>query len=248
MIIRKSKREIEIMKEAGRIVGETHELLAEKVKPGITTEEIDRIAEEFILKNGAKPSFKGYNGFPNTVCVAVNEVVVHGIPDSRVLKSGDIIGLDIGAVVDGYHGDAARTLAVGEVSNEVKDLLSVTKESLFKGIEEARVGNRLSDISHAVQQHAEGADYSVVRNFVGHGVGRNLHEDPQIPNFGPAGRGPRLKEGMVLAIEPMVNEGTYKVETLDDGWTVVTKDRKLSAHFENTIAITNSDPLILTEA
>lgn len=247
MIIRKSKREIDIMRKAGRLVAQTHELLAQKVKEGITTKEIDKIAEEFILKQGAKPSFKGYQGFPNTVCIAVNEVVVHGIPDSYQLKNGDIIGLDLGAIVDGYHGDAARTLAIGEVSNDAKKLLKTTQQTLVKGIKEARIGNRLTDISNAVQKHAEGAGYSVVRKFVGHGIGKALHEDPQIPNFGRPGRGPRLKEGMVLAIEPMVNLGTHKVKTLDDGWTVVTKDRKLSAHFEDTIVITKSGPEILTQ-
>ena len=247
MIIRKSDRELDIMKKAGNVVAQTHELLAEKIEPGITTQEIDQLAEEFILKQGAKPAFKGYQGFPGTVCVAVNEQVVHGIPNSRQLKSGDIIGLDIGAIVEGYYGDAAQTVAVGQVSDEAQKLLSVTKESLFKGIEQVQVNNRLSDISNSIQKHAEHAGYSVVRNFVGHGIGSEMHEDPQIPNFGPSGRGPRLKEGMVLAIEPMINVGGYQVDTLDDGWTVVTRDGELSAHFEHTVAVTKSGPRILTQ-
>ncbi len=247
MIIRKSKRELEIMKKASQVVAETHALLAEEIEPGITTEEIDRMAEEYIRSQGAEPAFKGYQGFPSTVCVAINEQVVHGIPGSRQLESGDIIGLDIGAVVDGYYGDAAQTLPVGEVSSQAQDLLETTEGALYKGIEQMVVGNRLSDISHAIQQHVEEVGYSVVRKFVGHGVGQEMHEDPQVPNFGSPGRGPRLKEGMVLAIEPMVNVGTYQVKTLDDGWTVVTQDGKLSAHFEHSIAITESGPEILTK-
>ncbi|KXS45786.1 MULTISPECIES: type I methionyl aminopeptidase [unclassified Candidatus Frackibacter] len=247
MIIRKSERELALMRDAGRIVAETHAYLAEEVTPGITTEEIDRMAEEFILKHDAKPAFKGYQGFPSTVCVAINEQVVHGIPDSRRLKSGEIIGLDIGAIKSGYYGDAAQTLAVGEVSDEAQRLMRVTKESLLAGIEAAVEGNRLSDISHAVQSHVEAAGFSVVRNFVGHGIGSKMHEAPQLPNFGAPGNGPILKSGMTLAIEPMVNVGDYRVETLDDGWTVVTKDRELSAHFEHTVAITESGPQILTK-
>ncbi|SJZ98809.1 type I methionyl aminopeptidase [Selenihalanaerobacter shriftii] len=247
MIIRKSPREIELMHQSGKIVAETHAFLAEKIDPGIKTEEIDRLAEEFILKYDAKPAFKGYQGFPSTVCVAINEQVVHGIPDSRRLESGDIIGLDIGAVKNGYYGDAAQTLAVGEVSSEAQKLMKVTKDSLNAAIEAAVIGNRLSDISHAVQNFVEAEGFSVVRNFVGHGIGSKMHESPQVPNFGPPGNGPRLKEGMTLALEPMVNVGDYRVETLDDGWTVVTKDRKLSAHFEHTIAITDSGSKILTK-
>ncbi|WP_408955523.1 type I methionyl aminopeptidase [Natroniella sp. ANB-PHB2] len=248
MIIRKSSREIDIMRKAGQIVAQTHAVLAEKIEAGITTQEIDQIAEEFIRAQGAKPAFKGYQGFPSTVCIAINEQVVHGIPSSRHLETGDIIGLDIGAVVDGYYGDAARTLPVGQVSEKAERLLTVTEESLFKGIEKVKVGNRISDISNAVQQHAEQAGYSVVRRFVGHGIGRNMHEDPQIPNFGSPGRGPRLKAGMVLAIEPMINAGGYEVETLDDNWTVVTCDGELSAHFEHTVAVTDSGFRILTKA
>jgi len=246
MIIRKSEREIEIMRKAGSIVAQTHALLAEKVTPGITTGELDKIAEEFILSKGGKPAFKGYQGFPSTLCVAVNEEVVHGFPGNRVLEEGDIIGMDLGVLIDGFYGDSAYTLAVGEISDQAQNLLKVTEESLHQGIEQALEGNRLSDISHAVQKYVEARGYSVVRRFVGHGVGRNLHEDPQIPNFGPAGRGPRLKEGMVLAIEPMINVGTHKVKILDDGWTVITADKELSAHFEHTVAITKDGPRILT--
>ncbi|TDX47816.1 type I methionyl aminopeptidase [Orenia marismortui] len=247
MIIRKSRREIEIMKKAGKIVAETHALLAEKVAPGITTGELDRIAEEFVLSKGAKPAFKGYQGFPYTLCISINEEVVHGFPGKRVLESGDIISIDMGVIIDGYYGDSAYTLAVGQVSEKANGLLKATEESLYKGIEQAVTGNRLSDISNAVQNHAEKHGYSVVRRFVGHGIGRGLHEDPQIPNFGPAGRGPRLKEGMVLAIEPMINIGTHKVKVLDDGWTAVTTDGELSAHFEHTVAITKKGPEILTK-
>jgi len=246
MIIRKSEREIEIMRKAGSIVAQTHALLAEKVTPGITTGELDKIAEEFILSKGGKPAFKGYQGFPSTLCVAVNEEVVHGFPGNRVLEEGDIIGMDLGVLIDGFYGDSAYTLAVGEISDQAQNLLKVTEESLHQGIEQALEGNRLSDISHAVQKYVEARGYSVVRRFVGHGVGRSLHEDPQIPNFGPAGRGPRLKEGMVLAIEPMINVGTHKVKILDDGWTVITADKELSAHFEHTVAITKDGPRILT--
>ncbi|MCK8824368.1 type I methionyl aminopeptidase [Fuchsiella alkaliacetigena] len=247
MIVCKSEREIDLMRQAGRIVAKTHEFLKERIAPGITTAQIDSLAEEFILNNDAEPAFKGYQGFPSTVCVAINEGVVHGIPDSRSLEEGDIVGLDIGVIKNGYYGDAARTLAVGEISAQAQRLLKVTEDSLFKGIEAALVGNRLSDISNAVQSHAEAAGYSVVRKFVGHGIGSEMHEPPQVPNFGAAGRGPRLKAGMTLAIEPMVNMGDYQVETLEDGWTVVTKDRQLSAHFEHTIVILESGPEILTQ-
>ncbi|MBM7624003.1 type I methionyl aminopeptidase [Sporohalobacter salinus] len=246
MIIRKSNRELDLMRTPNKIVAETHEFLAEKIAPGITTKELDRLAEEFIRDYDAEPAFKGYQGFPATVCVAVNEQVVHGIPGQRCLESGDIIGLDLGAVKHGYYGDAARTLAVGDISKQAQELMQVTKDALELGIEQAVEGNKLSDISHAVQTHAEAADFSVVRRFVGHGIGTEMHESPQIPNYGPPGRGPTLKAGMTLAIEPMVNVGGYKVETLDDGWTVVTKDRELSSHFEHTIAITESGPEILT--
>ena len=246
MIVIKSKREIGLMKKVGQIVAETHALLAEKIKPGITTQEIDRIAEEYILKCGAKPAFKGYQGFPATVCIAINKQVVHGIPEDRKLEEGDIIGLDLGAYKHGYYGDAARTLPVGNVSSEAKKLMKVTQESLDKGIEKAILGNRLTDISHAIQSHVEDHHFSVVEQYVGHGIGRKMHEAPQVPNFGAPGRGPRLKEGMTLAIEPMVNVGGYEVKVLSDNWTVVTSDGSLSAHFEDTIAITDDEPLILT--
>lgn len=247
MIILKSPKEIEIMKRAGAVVAQVHKRLKEVIEPGITTEELDRIAEEYILKSGAQPAFKGYNGFPASICASINEEVVHGFPGSRVLEEGDIISLDIGTIVEGYVGDAARTHAVGKISPEKEKLIEVTKESFFQGIQFAKEGYRLSDISHAVQQYVESNGFSVVRDYVGHGVGRNMHEDPPIPNYGRPGRGPRLKKGMVLAIEPMVNLGTYHVETLKNNWTVVTLDGKSSAHYENTIAITEGEPEILTK-
>ena len=247
MIIRKSKQEIEKMRAAGKIVAETHQLLADKIEVGITTQELDQIAEEYIRKQGAEPIFKGYHGFPASICASVNEVIVHGIPDDYKLQSGDIISIDIGARIDGFCGDAARTWGVGEISQEAQGLLKVTNQSLAEAIKEAKVGNRLSDVSHAVQSYVEPKGYSVVKNYSGHGIGRKMHEAPQIPNYGKANRGPRLKEGMVLAIEPMINIGTHKNKTLDDGWTVVTKDRKLSAHFEHSVAITKDGPQILTK-
>ena len=247
MIILKSEREINYLRDAGRIVAETHLEVKKAVKPGITTLELDKIAEEYIKSRGAIPAFKGYHGFTGNICASINEEVVHGIPGLRKLQSGDNVSIDIGAVINGYNGDAAITVPVGEIDAEVQKLLDVTEESLYKGIEQAIVGNRLSDISHAVQIHAEEHGYGVVRDYVGHGIGRNMHEDPQVPNFGSPGRGPRLKSGMTLAIEPMVNLGTYEVETLDDGWTVVTLDGKRSAHFEHSIAITDGKPEILTK-
>lgn len=235
------------MRDAGRIVAETHVEVKKAVKPGVTTLELDRIAEEYIKSRGAIPAFKGYHGFSGNICSSINEEVVHGIPGLKKLKTGDNISIDIGAVINGYNGDAAITVPVGEVNAEVQQLLDVTEESLYKGIEQAIIGNRLSDISHAIQTHVEQYGFGVVRDYVGHGIGRNMHEDPQIPNFGNPGRGPRLKAGMTLAIEPMVNLGTYEVKTLDDGWTVVTLDGKRSAHFEHTIAITDGKPEILTK-
>jgi len=246
MIILKSSREIELMREAGRIVALALEKMRESVKPGITTADLDAIAEEIIKANGARPLFKGYGGFPKSICTSINEEVVHGIPSLRLLKSGDIISIDIGAEKNGYCGDAAVTLAVGDVDPEALKLLEVAETSLYKGIEQAVVGNRLTDISHAIQTHAESHGYSVVREYVGHGIGRKMHEDPKVPNYGMPGRGPRLTSGLVLAIEPMVNMGTYHVEVLQDNWTVVTRDRKLSAHFEHTVAITDNGPRILT--
>lgn len=246
MIIIKSEKEIDLMRIAGKIVAETLLLIEGKVKPGITTAELDRLAEEFITKHGAKPSFKGLYGFPASLCISVNEHVVHGIPGGYVLKDGDIISVDCGACINGFHGDAARTFAVGNVSNEAKDLIRVTEESFFKGIEYAKVGNRLTDISHEIQNYVEASGFSVVRDFVGHGIGRVVHEDPEVPNFGKAGRGPKLVAGMTLAIEPMINVGTYKVKTLSDDWTVVTSDGSLSAHYENTVVILPDGPEILT--
>ena len=246
MIILKSNDEITLMKKAGKIVGETLLLLEKEVKPGVTTAELDMMAEEFITKHGAKPSFKGLYGFPSSLCISVNEQVIHGFPGSYVLKEGDIVSVDCGAYINGFHGDAARTFPVGNIPKEAQRLIDVTRDSFFKGIEYAKVGNRLSDISHEIQSYVEAAGFSVVRDFVGHGIGRNVHEDPNVPNFGKSGRGPKLVEGMVLAIEPMVNAGTYKVTTLKDGWTVVTADNSLSAHYENTVAILSDGPEILT--
>lgn len=246
MIVLKSQQEIAYMREAGRIVAETLELIRQAVKPDVTTLELDRIAEEYIRDRGAIPAFKGYNGFPGSICASVNEEVVHGIPGPRRLKNGDIVSVDIGTLLNGFYGDAAMTFPVGEISPEVAQLLAVTEESLYRGIAQAVATQRLYDISHAVQVHAEQHGYGVVRDYVGHGIGRNMHEDPQIPNYGAPGRGPRLKPGMTLAIEPMINMGTYEVKTLQDNWTVVTRDGKWSAHFEHTIAITDGEPEILT--
>jgi len=228
------------------LVAQTLEALKGLISPGVTTEELDRFAEEFIRERGGIPAFKGYRGYPKTLCVSVNEEVVHGIPDKRRLKEGDIVSLDLGVVIDGYYGDAAITVAVGEVSEVAKRLIKVTEEALYKGIEQARPGNRLTDISHVIQRHVEEAGFSVVREFVGHGIGRQLHEEPQVPNFGPPNRGPLLEVGMVLAIEPMVNAGTWQVRISKNGWTVVTADGSLSAHFEHTVAITSNGPEILT--
>jgi methionyl aminopeptidase len=246
MIILKSKSEIEKMAVACHIVAEVLELLVRAVRPGLTTLELDALAERNIRARGALPAFKGYRGFPNTLCASINEQVVHGIPSKRRLKAGDIIGLDLGAKWEGYYGDAAVTVPVGEVPAGTECLLATAREALYLGIKEVSPGKHLSDISHAIQQHAETRGYGVVRAFVGHGIGTALHEEPQVPNFGPPGRGPRLKVGMVLAIEPMVNIGHADVEILDDGWTVVTADGQLSAHFEHTVAITDDGPQILT--
>ena len=246
MIIIKNNKEIDLMRSAGKIVAETLLLIEEKVRPGITTAELDRIAEEFITKHGARPSFKGLYGFPASLCISVNEQVVHGIPGGYVLKDGDIVSVDCGANINGFHGDAARTFGVGNITKEAEKLINVTRESFFKGIEYAKVGNRLTDISHEIQNCVEAAGFSVVRDFVGHGIGRVVHEDPDIPNYGPPGRGPKLVEGMALAIEPMVNAGNYKVKTLSNDWTVVTSDGSLSAHYENTIVILPDGPEILT--
>lgn len=246
MIIIKNDNEVSLMRKAGKIVGETLFLLENEIKPGITTAELDRIAEEFITKHGAKPSFKGLYGFPSSLCISVNEQVIHGIPGEYMLKDGDIVSIDCGACINGFHGDAARTFPVGDISSNAKKLIDVTKESFFKGIEYAKIGNKLGDISHEIQSYVEAAGFSVVRDFVGHGIGTNVHEDPDVPNFGKAGIGPELVKGMVLAIEPMVNMGKHKVKTLRNGWTVVTRDSSLSAHYENTVAILSDGPEILT--
>lgn len=247
MIIRKSAHELAFMREAGRIVALTHEHVKPIIQPGVTTRELDRIAERFIREHGATPSFKGYGGFSGSVCTSVNDELVHGIPGDRRLNEGDIISLDIGAEYHGYHGDSAWTYPVGTVSDETARLLEVTEKSLYIGLEKANPNNRLSDISHAIQTYVESEGFSIVREYVGHGIGQNLHEDPQIPNFGPPGRGPRLKPGMVLAIEPMVNAGSRYVKTLDDNWTVVTQDGAMCAHFEHTIVITEDSYEILTQ-
>lgn len=247
MIIRKSSAEIETMREAGRITARALRLVGESVRPGITTQELDRIAEETIREAGALPAFKGYHGFPATICASINGEVVHGIPSrNRTLAEGDILSVDVGAIVEGYYGDSAMTFPVGQVSDEAKRLLDATRRSLDAGIAKARPGMRLYDISSAVQTVAEAAGFSVVREYVGHGIGRSMHEEPQIPNYGPAGKGPTLQEGMVLAIEPMINAGTADVRSLDDGWTVVTVDGAYSAHFEHTVAIGPDGPIVLT--
>ncbi|MFE8698623.1 type I methionyl aminopeptidase [Cytobacillus sp. FJAT-53684] len=248
MIICKTPREVDIMREAGRIVALTHQELKEHIAPGITTSELDKIADQFIRKFNAIPSFKGYNGFSGSICTSVNNELVHGIPGDRVLKDGDIISVDIGAKYNGYHGDSAWTYPVGSISEEAQRLLDVTEESLYIGLKEAKPGERLSNISHAIQTYAEQNGFSIVREYVGHGVGQDLHEDPQIPHYGPPNKGPRLKPGMVLAVEPMVNAGSRYVKTLADNWTVVTIDGKLCAHFEHTIAITETGYEILTKA
>jgi methionyl aminopeptidase len=246
MIVLKSPGEIEKIRQSNAIVAEVLEVLRNKTKPGMDTLTLDRISEELALKRGAKPAFKGYRGFPYSLCASVNQQVVHGFPSKRPLKEGDILSMDFGILYQGYYGDSAITVPVGQVSETAKRLITITREALFLGIEQAVPDKRLSDISHAVQSHAEGAGFSVVRKFVGHGIGRELHEDPQVPNYGKPGVGIRLKEGMVLAIEPMINEGGYDVETLEDGWTTVTKDGMLSAHFEHTVAITEQGPVILS--
>jgi methionyl aminopeptidase len=246
MINIRSQREIEQLRKANAIVAEVFQRLQGKVVPGITTGELDQIAEEHIRSKGAIPAFKGYRGFPATLCISINQEVVHGIPNHRKLKEGDVVSLDVGVNLNGYFGDAAITLPVGEVDQEAKRLLEVTERALYIGIEKARAGNRLFDISFAIQQWVESHRFSVVRDFVGHGIGKGHHEEPQIPNFGPPHQGPRIENGMVFALEPMVNEGTYEVRILSDGWTVVTADGKRSAHFEHTIAITDGEAEILS--
>ncbi|MBP7176669.1 MAG: type I methionyl aminopeptidase [Thermoclostridium sp.] len=253
MITIKSERELELMRIAGRIVMMAHNRIRELVAPGITTRELNRAAEEVIRKAGAIPSFLGvpcaYGGidYPASICASVNHEVIHGIPNDKPLKEGDIISVDIGAIFEGFHGDAARTFEVGTVSPEAHRLITVTRESFYKGLEMAREGMHIRDISRAVQQHVEQNGFSVVREFVGHGIGTEMHEPPQIPHYVIKERGPRLQKGMTIAIEPMVNQGTWQVEVLKDNWTVVTKDGKLSAHYENTVAITGNEPEILTK-
>ncbi|MGI9953029.1 type I methionyl aminopeptidase [Moorellaceae bacterium AZ2] len=246
MIVLKGRREIEFMRQAGRVVAEALAALERRIAPGVTTLELNRLAEEVLERRGAVPAFKGYRGFPASICTSVNEEVVHGIPGLKKLAEGDIISIDIGAVINGYCGDAAATFPVGDIDEEKRRLLEVTREALWKGIRCAIVGNRLSDISHAIQSHVEKEGFSVVRDYVGHGIGRQMHEEPQVPNFGSPGRGPRLRPGMTLAIEPMVNAGSYQVMTREDGWTVVTADGRPSAHFEHTVAITDNGPEVLT--
>ena len=249
MIILKSPEEIGKMRRAGRIVASTRERVLAAVRPGVTTGQLDAIADEHLSAEGATASFKGYRGFPASICTSVNEQIVHGIPGDRALRDGDLLSLDVGAIWDGYHGDSAASVFVGEApSAEAEKLVLVTEESLESGISQIRAGGRLSDIGSAVEQVVEGAGFSVVREYVGHGIGQSLHEDPQIPNYGPPGRGPELRPGMVLAVEPMVNLGGWETRVLDDDWTVVTADGSLSAHFEHTIALTEVGPEILTAA
>ena len=246
MITIKSASQIDKMKKAGEIVALTHELMKKNVCDGVTTKELDRIAEEFIRSKGAIPSFKNYNGYPASICASVNDVVIHGIPGNTRLKNGDIIGIDIGAFIDGYHGDSANTYGVGDISKEAADLIEAAKGGFEAGIKMAVQGNRVGDISAAVQQYVEARGYSVVREFVGHGVGAQMHEEPEVPNYGKAGRGPRLCAGMTLAVEPMINAGKRDIVMLDDEWTIVTQDGSLSAHYEHSIAITKDEPILLT--
>jgi methionyl aminopeptidase len=247
VIVCRSAAELEKMRTAGRLVGEVLTELTSRIAPGVTTAELDEVAEARIRSAGAIPAFKGYHGYPATICASINEEVIHGIPSGRrVLNEGDIVSIDVGASLDGYFGDSAVTLAVGQVSENAATLLRVTEEALYKAIERVRPGARISDIGHAVQQHVEAYGFSVVREFVGHGIGQRMHEEPQVPNYGEPGRGLRLTEGMVLAIEPMVNAGKPAVKVLADGWTAVTRDGSLSAHFEHTVAVTADGPWILT--
>lgn len=247
MIVLKTKSELAIMRTAGRIAADALKMAGEMVIPGVKTAKIDREIKKFILSQGATPSFLGYDGFPASVCISLNDTVIHGIPGSRTIKSGDIVSIDIGACYKGYHGDNAATFGAGDISQKAKALMDTTRESLYRGIAAAKVGNRVGDISAAVQAYVESLGYGVVRNYVGHGVGRQMHESPEIPNFGKAGKGPRLIAGMTIAIEPMINQGTGDVKLGRDGWAVMTLDGALSAHFEQTVAITESGPLVLTQ-
>ena len=246
MITIKSASQIDKMKRAGEIVALTHELMKKNVCEGVTTKELDRIAEEFIRSKCAIPSFKNYNGYPASICASINDVVIHGIPNNTRLKNGDIIGIDIGAYIDGYHGDSANTYGVGDISKEAADLIDAAKRGFEEGIKMAVAGNRVGDISAAIQQYVESRGYSIVREFVGHGVGAQMHEEPEVPNYGRAGRGPRLCSGMTLAVEPMINAGNKDVVMLEDEWTIVTLDGSLSAHYEHSIAITKEEPILLT--
>ena len=246
MISLKSPREIEAMRKAGRITAQARALAGSMVRPGVTTKEIDLAVRRFIKSQGAKPSFLGYGGFPGAACISVNEEVIHGIPGNRVLKDGDIVSVDVGAFIGGFHGDCAATYACGQVSDEAKRLIAVTQQSFWEGMKFARQGYRVSDIGHAVQEYVEANGFSVVRDYVGHGVGAKLHEPPEVRNFGPAGHGPRLVPGMTIAVEPMVNVGDWHVKVLSDGWTVVSRDGSLTAHYENSLLITDGDPEILT--
>jgi methionyl aminopeptidase len=242
----RGREEIDAIREASRLVARTLQVLERQVRPGVTTVELDRAAETFIREQGGRPAFKGYRGFPASICPSINDQVVHGIPGPYALREGDIVGIDVGVEKDGYFGDAAITLPVGEVSERAQRLLRVTREALMRGIAQARAGNRVGDISYAIQSHVEQHGFSVVRALVGHGIGREMHEEPQVPNYGPPARGPRLMAGQVLAIEPMVNAGAPEVVTKDDGWTIVTKDGSLSAHFEHTVAVGTDGPEILS--
>ena len=246
MITLKSPHEIEAMRRSGRLTSAARALAGALVRPGVTTEVIDKQVHDFIVSQGAQPSFLNYNGYPASACVSVNDVVIHGIPGKRVLQEGDIVSVDVGAFLDGYHGDCCATFPCGKISPEAEELIAVTQQSFFEGIRYATEGHRLGDISHAIQQYVESHGFSVVREFVGHGIGTKMHESPEIPNYGPAGRGPRLLRGMTLAIEPMVNMGAPQIHILDDGWTVKTVDGKWAAHYENTICITDGEPEILT--
>lgn len=246
MIYLKTSEEIELLRESNMLVGRTLGELAKVIKPGVTTIELDKLAEEYIRDNGGEPGFLGYGGFPNTLCISINDQVVHGIPSSYILKEADVVSVDCGVYMNKYYGDSAYTFAVGEIDPEIKKLLDTTKESLYKGIESAVEGKRIGDIGHAVQQHAESRGYSVVREMVGHGVGRDLHEEPQVPNYGRRGQGVKLKSGMVIAIEPMINLGKRHVIQSEDGWTILTRDNKPSAHFEHTIAVGKGSADILS--
>ena len=246
MITLKNSHEIELMRRAGKITAAARALAGEMVKPGVTTQEINNEVERFIRKEGAIPSFLNYNGYPGSICISVNDEVIHGIPGKRVLQNGDIVSVDVGAFIGGFHGDCAATFACGEISPEAQDLINVTRQSFFEGIKLAKKGYRVSDISAAIQTYVESHGYGIVREYVGHGIGRNLHESPEVPNFGNPGRGIRLLPGMTLAIEPMVNAGSAAIKLLSDGWTVKTRDGKYAAHYENTILITDGEPEILT--